>query len=185
MPGPYRHIVFDLDGTLVDTEKAVLRTWKHTLRDYGFEMPEDKLGPVMGVTTDSGLAALGKGPIPGFAETWVDNYGRFCDDARLFDGIPEMLSRLLNHGFALGIVSSRPRSEYERYFPVFHFERFFDRIVLADDTECHKPNPEPLLRYAELAREEPSRCLYVGDALTDMECAFRAGADGAMALWSG
>lgn len=185
MRGPYRHIVFDLDGTLVDTHAAVLRTWQRTLRDYDFEAPEDKLDLVLGVTTEAGLEALGVGPAPGFAEKWVENYGLFCMDARLFDGITETLLRLRENGLSLGVVSSRPRIEYEQYFPVFGLEQFIERTVLADDTERHKPDPQPLLRYAELAGTHPAECVYVGDAATDMECAVRAGTGAALAVWNG
>ena len=68
-------------------------------------------------------------------------------------------------------MTSRPRTEYERYLAVLHVEKYVDVIVLADETEKHKPAPEPLLKYAELAGAKIERCMYVGDMSTDVACA--------------
>lgn len=96
-----------------------------------------------------------------------------------------MLDQLKRQGYGLGIVTSRTREEYSRYFLPFHLESIFDHIICADDTKRHKPDPEPIYKYAELANVQTKDCLYVGDMPTDIECANRTGAASGFVQWNG
>jgi phosphoglycolate phosphatase-like HAD superfamily hydrolase len=60
---------------------------------------------------------------------------------------------------------------------------FFKLAVCADDTEKHKPNPDPILKFIEISGDDKSKTIYIGDTKYDMECAFGAGIDFALALW--
>ena len=180
----YDHLIFDLDGTLIDTENAVLKTWKLTLKEYHYLYSLDELGCVLGITTKNALDLLHVTVGADFEQNWMKNYEKFAAEADFFPGTREMLSALKSRGFSLGVVTSRCRKEYHDYFGAFHLEELFGRIVCADETAKHKPDPDPVYKYAELEKADLSSCIYIGDMPTDMECAKKAGIAAGLVLWN-
>ena len=147
----YRNIIFELDGTLIDTETAVLKTWQYTLKQNRRYFELDELRPALGLTIPNTLRKLGIVADPGFGGRWMENYGKYAGEAAFFDGVEETLATLKAGGYSLGIVTSRCREEYEAFFSSFRLESRFGCIVLADETKRHKPDPEPLLKYEQKA----------------------------------
>lgn len=180
----YRNLIFDLDGTLIDTEHAVLKTWQLTLKEYHHRYLLDELRCVLGIPTKNALNLLHVTADPYFEQKWMKNYGQFAVEAKFFPGVKEMLSTLKSAGCSPGIVTSRSRKEYHDYFSSFHLEELFDRIVCAEETAKHKPDPAPVYRYAELEKAELSACIYIGDMPTDIECAKKAGIAAGLVLWN-
>lgn len=78
-------------------------------------------------------------------------YEKYKDSIRVFNQIPHLLKRLKSSGCQLGIVTSKTRAEFAADFSVFGIDGYFEYIVCADDTQRHKPHPEPLLKYMALA----------------------------------
>lgn len=180
-----KHFIFDLDGTLIDTEQSVLKTWQKTLSEYGHKFSLSDLSCVLGVTTDIGLQRLNVTADGSFIDSWQDNYAEFAKEAGYFDGVIEMLLCLKNNGCSVGAVSSRCKKEYEDFFNDFDFDNIFDAVVLEEDTLNHKPHPEPLLKYMQLVKADKSDCIYIGDMPGDVQCANTAGITSALALWNG
>jgi phosphoglycolate phosphatase-like HAD superfamily hydrolase len=81
------------------------------------------------------------------------------------------------------IVTSKTKEEFLNDFVPFGLINYFKLVVCADDTEKHKPNPEPILKFIELSGADKSKTIYIGDTKYDMDCAFGAGIDFALALW--
>jgi len=179
-----RHFIFDLDGTLIDTEKAVLLTWKETLKEYGYDFTLDDMKVVLGVTTDIGLERLQVHVDENYVQKWKNNYGKYIFETDFFPQVKEMLLSLKNKGYSLGIVSSRSREEYEKYFQMFHLEDYFTTVVLEDDTIKHKPHPEPLYKYMELTHANTCECIYIGDMPSDIQCAFNANVLSGFITWN-
>lgn len=180
----YRHIIFDLDGTLIDTKEPILKTWQFTLRQYHYEYTMKDLEIVLGITTRKALEKLNIAADEEFEQHWMENYKRFSEQAVFFEGVKEMLQALKQKGRFLGIVTSRCKKEYEDYFSNFNLKEIFDLIVCADDTQRHKPNPDPLYKYVKLAKTELSSCIYIGDMPTDIECANSAGIASGLITWN-
>jgi HAD superfamily hydrolase (TIGR01549 family) len=164
-----KHFIFDLDGTLIDTEQPVLKTWQKTLSEYGHKFSWSELRCVLGVTTDIGLQRLNVTVDGTFIDSWQVNYAEFAQEATYFDGVREMLLYLKNNGCSVGAVSSRCKKEYQDFFNDFGFEKIFDAVVLEEDTPNHKPHPEPLLKYLQLAKADKSDCIYIGDMPGDVQ----------------
>lgn len=181
----YEHIIFDLDGTLLDTEKPVLLTWQSALKKYGYDFSLEDLKIVLGITPESALKQLQAAVDGNFWNTWKETYSAYAKETDFFDGVERMLQTLKYRGYALGIVTSRTKEEYDTFFRPFHLESLFYLIICSDDTKKHKPNPEPLYRYAELAGTIPGACVYIGDMPTDIACANLAGAVSGFAAWNG
>lgn len=180
----YQHIMFDLDGTLIDTEESILETWQTTLSEYQYAVSLEDLHVVIGITTRSALEKLNIHVDETFETRWIQNYRAVANEIMFFDKVQEMLKNLKQLGYQLGVVTSRCRSELNDYFRFLHLDTIFDYIVCADDSEYHKPHPQPLYKYMELANIGPESCMYIGDMPTDIECANQAGITSGLVLWN-
>lgn len=180
----YTHIVFDVDGTLVDTEYAVLHSLQDTIKALtGKVTPLEDLTFCMGITGEDALKQLAFQDIPGALEVWFRYLYEYDNTVTIFSGLEETLAALSQKGCKLGVVTSRVREDFEREFQHFPIRRYFDTIICADDTQEHKPTAAPLLKYMELSGTGPSQILYVGDSRYDRECARNACVDFALAGW--
>lgn len=171
----YRHILFDLDGTLIDTEQAVLQAWQRTLREYGYEFSLPQLREVYGLTNQSALARLHAVTDDQFDQNWIRRYDETEPGCTYFPGAEATLQQLRERGCRLGAVTSRNRAEYGRYFGRYGLERYMDAIILDEDTVRHKPEAEPILKYLSLSGACREECIYIGDMPTDVQCAQNAG----------
>ena len=180
----YSHIVFDLDGTLLDTERAILSSLRDTLMALtGMCGPDEELLFVLGITSADALKRLGIADVDGGLALWNEHMRRHQNTVTLFDGVEEMLLRLGERRFSVGIVTSKSREEFSQDFDRFDIRRYFQTVVCAEDTAVHKPDPAPILKYMERAGARPEDVLYVGDSVYDSRCAQAAGVDFALALW--
>lgn len=181
----YKNYIFDLDGTLIDTEQAVLKTWQFTLKEYGYDFSINDVRVVLGVTTDIGLQKLNATVDSEFINQWQKNYEVFASDSDYFAGAKEMLLKLKSLKCQVGAVSSRSKNEYAMYFNSFDFDKIMDFVVLEEDTEKHKPDAEPLLKFIEMSKSNPTESIYIGDMPTDVLCAKNAGITAALVKWNG
>ena len=180
----YQQIVFDVDGTLVDTEYAVLHSLQDTIRTLtGRTTPLEELTFALGITGEDALKQLAFPDIPGALSLWIDYLEKYSNSTNVFQGMEETLCALSQKGCGLGVVTSRIRNNFELEFKRFPIRKYFDIIVCADDTTEHKPTAGPLLKYMELSGCGRSQILYVGDSRYDRECARNAGVDFALAGW--
>ena len=180
----YRQIVFDVDGTLIDTEYAVLRSLRDTVEETdGRDIPIRELSFALGIPGEDALRSLRIGDVPAALSLWDRNLEKYQDTIAVFDGIEAMLRVLAASQVGLGIVTSKTRPEYKTDFLRFAIASYFETVICADDTAEHKPGPAPLLKYMERTGCRPGELLYVGDSVYDRECAQRAGVEFGLAGW--
>ena len=182
----YKHIVFDVDGTLIDTEYAILQSLQKTIKITTGNIVElNDLKFALGITGKDALGRLNISDtcIPLTLDLWRENMGNFCDTINVFSGITELLDALKLSGYELGIVTSKTKDEIEYDFIRFGIGNYFRTIICADDTLEHKPNPAPLIKYMEAANISNQDVLYIGDSEYDMKCAQGANIDFALACW--
>lgn len=180
----YEHIIFDVDGTLINTEYAILYSLQETVRTLsGREIPVSELTFALGITGVDALKILGIKDTAHVIELWNKNMRKYADTIKIFDGITGLLESLLKLNYEMGIVTSRTREEFKHDFYQFGINHYFGIIVCADDTQEHKPSAEPLLKYTKLSKTDCKKILYVGDSEYDSRCAENAGIDFALALW--
>ena len=180
----YKHIVFDIDGTLVDNEKAVLCSLQDVMRQVtGKEYPFEELTFSLGIPGEDTLKRLNVENIPAVMELWIEALLGYGDEVSIHKGIEELLEELIGKGYKLGLASSRTRELLENDFDKLKMNKYFKIKVCADDTAEHKPTAAPLLKYMELAKISKDEMLYIGDSVHDSQCAENAGVDFALAVW--
>lgn len=180
----YKHIVFDIDGTLVDNEKAILHSLQEVLLvTTGKEFSFEQLSFCMGIPGEDTLERLGVEDVPGVMNLWIEALRRCEDMVTIHKGIEELLIKLSDRGYKLGLASSRSRELLEKDFNKLKISKFFNIKICSDDTWEHKPTGAPLSKYMELAGADKSEVLYIGDSVNDSMCAGDAGIDFALAVW--
>ena len=142
----FKHVIFDVDGTLADTDNIS----QHALQDLLFEWTGEEedlkdLAFTRGIPGDEALAQLGILD-EGALERWDELAREHADEVKLFYGAREMLEGLRKSGKKMGVVSSRRHDEYEEVITPLGIDEYFENMVLAEDTGRHKPDPDPLRR---------------------------------------
>lgn len=167
-------LLFDGDGTLIDTYDMILRSMRRTLNEgEGMDLSEAELMVGVGTPLLDQMLHFTNGDVQR-AERLVDEYREHNDsihDAgiRAFDGIAEVLERFRAARIPMGVVTSKRHELAERGFRLSGIFDYFDVFVAADDWPEHKPKPGPILHACELLGLEPERCLYIGDSPYDIQ----------------
>lgn len=175
----YKAIIFDVDGTILDTEKAVLHSLQEVLQEEGLSYTQEELRFVLGITGEKALSQLDILDEEIIFEKWVEREASLIHEVEIFEGIKETLQAIPQSG----VVTSKNAVEMEKGFYPFGIDHHFDAIVCASDTTEHKPHPAPLLKNIELLDLAPTDVIYIGDSTYDMACAHAAGAHFGLALW--
>lgn len=180
----YTHIAFDIDGTLTNSEYAVIQSLQDTLISLnGSSPPAGELSFALGIPGEDTIKRLQVPNGPAALDLWIKNLRKYVDTITLFPGIETLLAALKKRGIVMGVVTSQTPEEYDTDFARCPIAPYFSILVRAGETEKPKPSPEPLLRFMELGHCEPSQVLYIGDREGDLRCARGAGVDFALAGW--
>ena len=187
-------LLLDLDGTLIDSSELILASYRHTMREHLGEAPPDSEWlEGMGKTLRVQLRRFASSDEEAHAmvETYREHNHRVHDRmVRSFAGVGETLRRLHGRGVPLGIVTSKSRRGVEMGMEACGLDPdWFGAVVTADDVECPKPHPEPvLLALREMGRDReerptPAATTFVGDSIHDLRAGRAAGVKTAAALW--
>ncbi|HSO28659.1 MAG TPA: HAD family hydrolase [Candidatus Sulfomarinibacteraceae bacterium] len=175
-------IVFDWDGTLVDSLPAINLANAEVLASYGIPFDFDAYRQAYSPDWQLMYARLGvpAGQIDEAAGRWLDAYRRLIGTVQVTDGALEALERLAAAGLSMGLVTAGERGVVESQLVSTGLGRYLPVRVCAGDLPVMKPHPAPLRKaLAELGLEAvPERTAYVGDALDDMRMARAVGALG-------
>lgn len=180
-------VLFDNDGTLVDTYDLILESFHHAVRNVlGHDIADEKLMAKVGqplatqmwdFTDDSAVHEE-------LLLTYREFNHRIHDDrVSLFPGVREGLERLREEGFKMGVVTSKMSPLARRGLEVLEVAEFFDCLVGADSCSKHKPDPDPILMGCDLLGATPESCVYVGDNPYDLQASNAAGTLSVAALW--
>ena len=186
------NFIFDIDGTLIDTIDMYMPAMIDTLAQHGHPVAPDKVEQtkhdLFGITGRDALrlAGISEEEIPEMLKDWFDLAYQRADQAKVIEGIPEMLNTLANREDAkIAIATSKLADEYQEYFVnKYNFAKLFKVAVTSADTKKHKPDPDPILAAMDKMGADPATTVYVGDTINDMKAAHAAGAKFAGALYS-
>ncbi|MBR4353307.1 MAG: HAD-IA family hydrolase [Bacteroidales bacterium] len=182
----YRHFVFDIDGTLLDTERTGVLSLIQTVRELmSEELPYEKAYHFFGIPSAKASGILGYDDAARFGEVWEEHFQELMHLVKPFPGVAQVLSDLRARGCHTGVVTSRSRTEinYDPHLAVLL--PFFEVVIGSEQSERHKPFPDPMLAYLKAADARASETLYLGDTMHDYRCGHDAGCDFALADWRG
>lgn len=180
-------VLFDLDGTLVDTIPLILDSFRYATQTVlGQPVADDVLARNIGIPlvrqlrefTDSD--AVADELLRAYRE---HNRLHHDERARLFEGTAEALSLIAERGIPMGVVTSKGREIAMRGIDLFDLGQFFKVVITMDDVDRFKPDPFPLLKAAEAMGIAADATAYVGDSPHDVDAANRAGALSIAAPW--
>ena len=183
-------VLFDLDGTLVDTAPDLGYALNRMREARGLpHLPPAATRPVTSLGA-RGLLNAGFGIGPGHPEyaTMREEFLRLyeadiCRDSRLFPGVPELLDALEARGLLWGIVTNKSERLARLLLGILGIASRASCIVGGDSTPHFKPHPDPLFAACKALREDAGACIYVGDDLRDIEAGHAAGMKAAAVKW--
>ncbi|NLK98781.1 MAG: HAD family hydrolase [Epulopiscium sp.] len=180
----YNCIIFDIDGTLIDNETADLLSLQRVVyEELNKNLSLDELRFSLGIPSEISLRQLGINNVSEACNKWNKYFKEYFQHVKIFDGIKETLMKLNQMEILTGIVTSKTKEEFLNDFIPMGLNDYFKIVVCADDTEKHKPHPDPILHFLKQSGADKSKAIYIGDTKYDMECALGAGIDFALALW--
>ncbi len=181
-------VLFDFDGTLVDTTEMIHQSMRHATssvlgRD---DLPREMLLANVGQPLPRQMELIDTENAESLLEAYRSHHERHHDALiREFPGVEESLDRLGSAGIKVAVVTSKRRASVEMALEIFPgLRNVVDRFVTMEDTTHHKPHPEPLLRALQLLGGIPrERAAYVGDSPFDVQAAKAAGLTSVAVSW--
>ncbi len=187
MSHPIQAVLFDLDGTLLDSIRLIIDSYHHALAAHGLPPRTDR-DWLAGIGTPLRVQFRDWAHDPALYEGLIASYRDFNiahHDAqvRAYPGAVEMVLGVRQRGLRTGLVTSKQRAGAERGLRFLKLEGAMEVTVAADDVTNPKPHPEPLLNASRQLGTDPRQAIYVGDSVHDMESGRAAGMRTAAALW--
>ena len=177
-----RAVLWDLDGTLVDSGDYHWRSWRDTMRVEGVELTYQQFLDSFGQKNDRILTAwLGEAATSDVIRRIGDAKEALYRQLAVAEGLAPLpgaaawVERLHDAGWKQSIASSAPKENVRVMLDVLNLDRYFDAIVSAEDVTAGKPDPQVFLAAAAKLHTPPTSCVVVEDAAAGIEAAKRAG----------
>src|SRR5580704_1629531 len=177
---PVGAVLWDMDGTLVDSEEFHWLSWRHTMAAEGLPITRDQFVVTFGQRNDSILPHwLGAGATPDRIQHVGDAkealYRKLVRDSGIapLPGAAEWVGRLQRGKWRQAVASSAPRANIDVVLEVIGLVRCFQAIVSAEDVTAGKPDPQVFLTAASRLETPPAQCVVVEDAAAGVEAARR------------
>ncbi|MGY3884452.1 HAD family hydrolase [Aeromonas aquatica] len=175
----YDALIFDMDGTLVDSMPLHLDAWELTSAEFGLLFDRAQLNEYGGIPTRKIVAILAEQhglsiDIEAFARRKIALYMEQIDKAGVFPQMWELVRQ--HHGkVPMGIGTGSPRNQAERILRSTGLDAYISVLVSADDVTNHKPHPDTFLRVAERLGANPANCLVFEDTRIGIQAGKAAG----------
>ena len=170
-------VLFDLDGTVVDSGGIILASMRHATRTVLAREYTDAelLANVGGPGLEAQFRALDEDRVDELVSVYRAHNEPLHDTLEACAGMEDLLATLKHQGRRLGVVTAKRRTTVELAFARIPLAHNFDTLVGGDETLHHKPHPEPLLLALDRLAASPDEAAYVGDSPYDMQAARAAG----------
>jgi pyrophosphatase PpaX len=183
----YPVVLFDLDGTVIDSGSIILASFRHATRAVlDREIPDEVLlAAVGGSTLHAQMHALAPDRVEELVHSYREHNGPLHAQLECCGGMVGVLERLRAEGRLLGIVTAKRRLTVDLAFERLPIAHYFDVVIGSDDTERHKPDPDPILKALEVLGARADDAAYVGDSPFDVRAAKAAGVYSVAVGWGG
>ena len=181
----YKYILFDLDGTLIDTNQMIIDSFKHTYKTHlNRDIEEKEILQNFGEPLITTLRRYSPENAEELYNTYIDYNERVHDNSiSLCCDIKECLEQLKEMGCVMAVVTSKRQKMAHRGLELLEIKEYFSEIITVDDTEEHKPHPAPVLKALEKLGATPEEAIMIGDSIFDIQCAHNAGVKAVQVTW--
>jgi pyrophosphatase PpaX len=179
-------VLFDLDGTLIDTNELIVTSYLHTLEQYfpGQFKREDVL-PFMGPPLKEVFEDLNPTKVDEMIRTYrkynISKHDQFVTE---FEGVSETIKALSDNGFKLAIVTTKLADVAKMGLKLTGLDEYFEVIIALDDVEKAKPDPEPIFKALDRLSSNPESAMMVGDNHHDVLAGKNAGTKTVGVAWT-
>jgi len=183
----YDTVLFDLDGTILDTNELIIVSFLQALKgavDEGFN--REHIIPSMGAPLEDQMKRFsGLEKVDHLIDAYREVNLQLHDEyVKLFDQVEEVLEALHSENIKLGVVTTKMRLTTERGLAFTNIAKYMDVVITIDDVKHAKPHPEPVLKAMEALGADPKRTIMVGDSTMDIESGVKAGVTTVGVAWS-
>jgi len=181
-----KNILFDLDGTLLDTNELIIQSFQHTYQRHlnkhvGKEEIIKSFGEILKITLDREFGDDSEEAIKTYRNFQIKNFKNLIN---IREGVAEGVKELYRQGYKLGIVTSRLNNSAINALNHFGLMDYFESIIGADDTDIHKPDPTPAFMALKELDGKPEETLMIGDSAYDVLCGKNAGITSVVVGWT-
>jgi pyrophosphatase PpaX len=178
-------VLFDLDGTLVDSGRIILASMRYATRTVlGCDVPDEQLlAGVGGSGLLEQMRALDAHRVDDLVRIYREHNEPLHAELEACAGIDGVLERLHAEGRTLGLVTAKRRATVQLAFDVVDIADYFDVVVTSEDTERHKPHPDPILHALDELDVDARDAAYVGDSPFDVAAAKAAAVFAVAVTW--
>ncbi|EMA6342477.1 pyrophosphatase PpaX [Bacillus cytotoxicus] len=179
-------VLFDLDGTLINTNELIISSFLHTLNTYyPNQYKREDVLPFIGPSLQETFHSIDERKV----EEMITRYRQFNHDhhdelVEEYETVYETVQALKEKGYKIGIVTTKARQTVEMGLNLSKLNKFFDVVVTIDDVEHVKPHPEPIQKALQLLDAKPEETLMVGDNHHDIVGGQNAGTKTAAVGWT-
>lgn len=183
----FKAVLFDFDGTIMNTNNVILNSWRHTFKTkLGVEPDPQEIYKTFGEVLKDTMKKFFPDEDQ---DEMIDIYRSYQKDIfteaiEIFPGMKEVILKLHEAGIKVAIVTSRYLNSTVEGLKKYGIDEVFDAMVSAEDTEIHKPLPEPCLICLKKLGIEAKDAVMVGDSKYDILCARNAGVESALVSWT-
>jgi len=178
-------VLFDVDGTLVDTNYLHVAAWSRALRVFGHRVPMSTLHQTVGQGSDQFVESVLGHPDEDVADAHSDFYGPYLYDLIAFAGAADLLRMTKKAGLRVVLATSASGEEVEHLRRAIGADDVVDEVTCKDDVDSSKPDPDLVHAALDKAGLSVDRAIFVGDTVWDVEAARRAGLDCVCVLTGG
>lgn len=180
-----KNFIFDIDGTLLDTEAMYMKSLQAVLHDRGIEREYDVLAKTFGIPSRDALIRLKLPDVDGILAEWGPRTQAYRQTVAIYAGVEQALADLKAAGAGLAIMTSKQQYEYDRDVVSTGLDAYFSQAIVAEDIAHGKPEPDGILLAMKRLGAKPADTVYVGDTIYDAEASAAAHVTFGFAAWNG
>ncbi len=180
-------VLFDFDGTIMDTHQVIFQSWQHIfLQLTGNEGNEEEIVASFGEPLEKTIQRFfPRVPLEEAVEIYrAYHYQHFYRLIKLFEGMDQLLRQVKERGYATAIVTSRLRKSTLQGLEKYNLQSYVDVLVTAEDCRRHKPDPLPVEMALNQLDKKPKSALMIGDTVLDVKSGNQAGVTTVLVGWS-
>ncbi|WP_099159906.1 pyrophosphatase PpaX [Virgibacillus ndiopensis] len=178
-------ILFDLDGTLIDTNELIIASFEHTFNFYGKNVSREQAIEFIGPPLKDSFEKIDSNQTDAMIKTYREHNLKHHDDyVTAFPHVLETIKQLKEENYNLGIVTTKMRGTVDMGLVLTGLDRYFNTIITLDDVTQAKPHPEPIVKAMKELSATVDTTLMVGDNSHDIEAGQNAGVQTAAVAWS-